>query len=269
MYVGEIRVAPVIRTHAEVARWIAIQTAYATVLVLPGGAGALLWLYGGDLSHIVDGWRAMQFGLGFMLAETLLVTPLVALRSVGTLRQLNLARDELDRLAAIDPLTGLLNRRGFEKAAATLAAAHEARGAPVAALVCDLDGLKQINDVFGHDFGDEGLRRLANVLRDAAGDRGFALGRNGGDEFVVLMVGVVRREAIAFAESVRAAMTAQPVEMNGARAMITVSVGLEATPQWEGDVAQLVRAADAALYQAKRGGRNLVVVANEPLRVAA
>ena len=262
--------APVIRTHAEVARWIAIQTAYATALVLPATAGALFWLYGGDLSHVVDGWETLRFGLGLTLAETMLFTPLVALRSVETLRQLNLARDELDRLAAIDPLTGLLNRRGFEKAAATLAAAHEARGAPAAALVCDFDGLKQINDVFGHDFGDAGLRRLANVLRDAAADRaGFALGRNGGDEFVVLMVGVTRREAIAFAESVRAAMTAQPLEINGVRVTLTLSAGLEATPHWEGDVARLVRAADAALYRAKHAGRNLVVVANEPLRTAA
>jgi diguanylate cyclase (GGDEF)-like protein len=261
--------APVIRTHAEVARWIAIQTAYTSAFILPATAAACLWLFGGDLSRTVSGWEAMRFCLGVALAETLAFTPLVAIRSVATLRQLNLARDELDRLTGVDPLTGLLNRRGFEKAAAALAAAPEARGASVAALVCDIDAFKQINDAFGHDFGDAGLRRLANILRSAAGDRGFALGRHGGDEFVVLMVGVERREATAFAEALRAAMAAQPVEANGARAPLTVSVGLAATARWEGDVARLVRAADAALFQAKRDGRNRVVVAGEPLRSAA
>jgi diguanylate cyclase (GGDEF)-like protein len=260
---------PIIRTRVEVARWIAIQTAYAAAFILPATAAACLWLCGGDLSRAIGGWEAMRFILGLALAETLLFTPIVAIRSVETLRQLNLARDELDRLTGVDPLTGLLNRRGFEKAAADLSAATEARDAPVAALVCDVDEFKQMNDCFGHEFGDAGLRRLANVLRSAAGDRGFALGRHGGDEFVVLMAGAARSEAVAFAEELRAAMTAQPVEANGARALLTISVGLATTERWEGDVTRLVGAADAALYQAKRDGRNRVVIASEPLRAAA
>jgi diguanylate cyclase (GGDEF)-like protein len=126
-----------------------------------------------------------------------------------------------------------------------------------------------MNDRFGHEFGDVGLRRLAAVLRSAAGDRGFALGRQGGDEFVVLMVGAARREAAAFAEELRVAMTAQPIEANGARALLTISVGIAATERWEGDVTGLLGAADAALYQAKRDGRNRVVIASEPRRAAA
>ena len=126
-----------------------------------------------------------------------------------------------------------------------------------------------MNDCFGHEFGDAGLRRLANVLRSAAGDRGFALGRHGGDEFVVLMVGAARSDAVAFAEELRAAMTAHPVEADGARALLTISIGLATTERWQGDVARLFGAADAALFQAKRDGRNRVVIANEPLRAAA
>ena len=202
--------APVIRTHAQVARWIGIQTAFATILVLPATAGAWLWLFGADLSYAISGWEAMRFGLVLTLAETLLFTPLVAIRSVGTLRQLNLVREELDRLAGADPLTDLLNRRGFEKTAAILAAELSARGGSAAAVVCDLDGLKQINDAFGHDFGDEALRHFANVLRNVAGDRGFALGRRGGDEFVVLMTCVAREKAVAFADELRATMTTSP-----------------------------------------------------------
>ena len=261
--------APTIRTHAEVARWIAVQTAYTAAFILPATALACFWWYDGDLSRTIDGWRAMKFCLGLALAETVMFTPVVAIRSVATLRQLNLARDELDRLTGVDPLTGLLNRRGFDKAAAALAAAPEAQGAAVAALVCDVDAFKRINDAFGHDFGDAGLLRLAKLLRDSAGDRGFALGRLGGDEFVVLMVGVARSEAAAFAEGLRAAASAQPVKANGARALVTMSVGLAATPRWDGDAARLVGAADAALLQAKREGRNRVVIASEPFRAAA
>ncbi len=261
--------APVIRTHGEVVRWIVFQTACAAAVIMPATAAACLWRFDGDLSHTIGGWEMMRFGLCTAVAEALAFTPILAFRSAKTLRQLNLARDELDRLSCVDPLTGLLNRRGFEKAAAALAAAPGARGAPVAALVCDVDSFKQINDGFGHDFGDAGLRRLANMLRAATGDRGFALGRHGGDEFVVLMVGAERREAVAFAEELRAAMTAQPVEANGARALLTVSVGLAATVRWEGDVTRLVGAADAALLQAKRDGRNRVVIAGEQRRAAA
>jgi diguanylate cyclase (GGDEF)-like protein len=260
---------PVIRTRLGVVRWIAIQTAYAGALVVPATAAACLWLYSGDLSRAIGGWETMRFFLALALVETLVFTPIVAIRSVETLRQLNLARDELDRLSGADPLTGLLNRRGFEKAAAVLAAAPEARDAPAAALVCDLDEFKQMNDCFGHEFGDAGLRRLANVLRSAAGDRGFALGRHGGDEFVVLMVGAARSDAVAFAEELRDAMTAHPVEADGARALLTISIGLATTERWQGDVARLFGAADAALFQAKRDGRNRVVIANEPLRAAA
>ena len=107
--------APTIRTRVGVLRWITIQTAYAAVFILPASAAACLWLYGGDLSRAVGGWEAMRFTLGLALLETLAFTPLVAIRSVETLRQLNLARDELERLTGFDSLTGLLNRRGLKR----------------------------------------------------------------------------------------------------------------------------------------------------------
>jgi diguanylate cyclase (GGDEF)-like protein len=75
------------------------------------------------------------------------------LRSSQTLRELTLARDELDRLAHLDSLTGLLNRRGFDKAAAGALASPDGFGRPAAALMCDLDHFKEVNDEFGHEFG--------------------------------------------------------------------------------------------------------------------
>jgi len=227
-----------------------------------------LLLYGGDLSRSIDGWAAMRFAFCLSVAETLVFTPVVAIRSVATMRELNLARDELDRLAGVDPLTGLLNRRGFEKAAAALAAPPEGRP-PVAALVCDVDRFKQINDAYGHDFGDAALRRLANVLRDTVGERRSALGRLGGDEFVALLVGVTRNEALAFAETLRAAASAAPIERAGVRQALQISVGVAATSRGDGDVGRLIGAADAALIQAKRDGRDRVVAAGDARRAAA
>ena len=182
--------APVIRTHSEVVGWIAIQTAYTAAFILPATAAACLWLFGGDLSRAVGGWEAMRFCVGLALAETLVFTPLVAIRSVATLRQLNLARDELDRLTGVDPLTGLLNRRGFEKAAAALATAPEALGGPSRRWSATSTASSRSTTASVTISATPELRRLANVLRGAAGDRGFALGRHGGDEFVALMVGV-------------------------------------------------------------------------------
>ena len=112
----------------------------------------------------------LRFGLALAAIEALVFAPVVALRSSRTLRELTLARDELDRLAHFDALTGLLNRRGFDKAAVgTLTTL----GRPAAALMCDLDNFKGVNDRFGHEFGDVALRHVAHILRAAAG-RDFA-----------------------------------------------------------------------------------------------
>ena len=80
-------------------------------------------------------------------------------------------------------LTGLFNRRGFDKAAAGALASRTAPGRPAAALMCDLDLFKGINDRLGHEFGDAALRHVANVLREAAGSDHMVLGRIGGEEF--------------------------------------------------------------------------------------
>jgi GGDEF domain-containing protein len=111
----------------------------------------------------------LRFGLALAAIEALVFAPIIALRSGKTLRELTLARDQLDWLAHFDSLTGLLNRRGFDKAAAGTLESRTARGRPAAALMCDLDSFKEIDDRFGHEFGDAALRHVANILREAAG----------------------------------------------------------------------------------------------------
>jgi diguanylate cyclase (GGDEF)-like protein len=252
-----------------VARWTAIQTLLALALVMPATGVGLLWFCGGDLSRSVNGLTALRFGLALAAIEALVFAPAVALRSSKTLRELTLAHDELDRQAHVDSLTGLLNRRGFDKAAESALASPAALGRPAAALMCDLDHFKGINDQFGHEFGDAALRHAANVLREAAGRDTTVLGRVGGEEFALLLTNVAQADALAFAEALRIGMAERPVEWRGAKATITMSVGFAATPFCQGELSPLFARADGALYGAKGRGRNRIVVAQEILVAAA
>jgi predicted signal transduction protein with EAL and GGDEF domain len=186
--------APV-RTNADVVRWTAIRTVLAVALVVPGTGLAVLWLHRGDLSQPVDGYDNMRFALAVCTLQALVVAPEIALRVGMTLKALTLVRDELDRLARVDPLTGLFNRRGFDQAAAVALDWPQASGRPAAVVMGDIDHFKSVNDRFGHEFGDVALRRAADVLRSAVGDRPILVGRQGGEEFVLLLTGIARAEA--------------------------------------------------------------------------
>jgi diguanylate cyclase (GGDEF)-like protein len=89
--------------------------------------------------------------------------------------------------------------------------------------------------------------------------------RVGGEEFALLLTDVMRADAFAFAEKLRRSIAGQPVKWAGANATITMSIGFAATPSWQGPVSPLVARADAALYEAKRAGRNRVVLARDYL----
>jgi diguanylate cyclase (GGDEF)-like protein len=258
-----------VRTNADVVRWTAIQTVLAVGFVVPATALALLLLYRGDLSRLVDGHTVMRFCLALSTLEALVFAPAVASRSSRTLKELNLARDELDRLVRVDPLTGLLNRRGFDQEAGNPIRPPGAWGRPMAVVMCDLDHFKGVNDRFGHEFGDAALRQVANVLRSAADEGRVVLGRQGGEEFVLLLTDLARADALAFAESLRRTIAARPVECDGNRATITMSFGVAAIPACQGQVFQLIAQADAALFMAKRSGRNCVVEFREVPLIAA
>ena len=124
-------------------------------------------------------------------------------RSALLLRQLTLTRAELVRMSRTDPLTGLLNRRGFDDAAAAMLAQAQRADREVVALMCDIDRFKSINDRFGHDFGDRVLVRIGGILRDFAAANDMLIARHGGEEFAALMVGVSADHAIRYAEALR------------------------------------------------------------------
>jgi diguanylate cyclase (GGDEF)-like protein len=158
--------------------------------------------------------------------------------------------------AVVDPLTGMLNRKALSVRVAELTQQARLSGAPVGVIVCDVDNFKRINDSLGHSTGDAVLRDIAYVLRKQL--RAYDLTyRLGGEEFLVLLPGSDLRETEARAERLRRAVAAVQM-VAGAR--VTMSFGVSASlPQNEFDYDAVFCAADAALYEAKRGGRDRVV----------
>ena len=164
------------------------------------------------------------------------------------LRQVERARlEEMRHRADTDALTDLPNRRRLTE---LLADAVADPGTGGALLVVDLDGFKQVNDTLGHHAGDELLRQVARRLLH--GIRGVDVAaRLGGDEFAVLLRGVGVPDALAGAGRLRTALAA-PVVVDGRRARVGASIGVAALADHPGDVDGLLRAADAAMYEAKR-----------------
>ncbi len=157
------------------------------------------------------------------------------------------ANAELERLAFLDPLTQISNRRGFERA---LTAACSA-GSPVALALVDVDRLKWVNDRFGHPAGDVVLRHTAEALeRLARADPELSAARIGGDEFGLVLSGRAATEAAIRIAALLVEIDRGREPLPGIR--VTLSVGWSRT-EGENDPAGLMRAADAALYQAKRG----------------
>jgi two-component system cell cycle response regulator len=133
-----------------------------------------------------------------------------------------------------------------------------ARRRPLSLMITDLDRFKSVNDTYGHDGGDEVLREFARRLRKNV--RGIDLAcRFGGEEFVVVMPDTEAAIAEKVAERVRAEIAELPFIINGENVSVTVSVGVSSLKRGADSVAELLKRADVALYEAKSGGRNRVV----------
>jgi diguanylate cyclase (GGDEF)-like protein len=189
-------------------------------------------------------------------AAVVLATGIATVRFVLTSRTNTRLIATRAREARTDPLTGVLNRRGLDEQAGALGARAERSGAPLALLAIDLDGFKAVNDSRGHLSGDRLL--VATVEAIKAGLRqGDVLGRTGGDEFVALLPDAGADEAGAVAERLRKGVAAVAAEHGET---VTVSVGVASAEGAPGISPALMARADAALYRAKRDGRDRVVV---------
>ncbi|MFL6818659.1 MAG: diguanylate cyclase [Bradyrhizobium sp.] len=162
--------------------------------------------------------------------------------------------------ASMDPLTGMFNRRGFAEACSRVIEREASAGRPVTVLILDIDHFKSINDRFGHPAGDEILKLFAAVVLNSLRISDLS-GRIGGEEFAALLPCSLEEGVIA-AERVREAFAESGIVVEDGPVDTTVSIGVAGGPAGT-ELEVLLAAADTALYQAKRGGRNRVEAAEE------
>jgi len=181
---------------------------------------------------------------------------------VETLRDISdqkRSQTALERLASVDGLTGVVNRRGFDEQLAIEWTRAKNNGLSITLLMIDVDNFKSFNDHYGHQKGDECLRTVARVLGDAVLRPSDIVARYGGEEFAFILPGADAAGAEVVAARIRDLLVAAaiPHQAGGIDDHVTVSVGgATFVPQTENDPADLVRCADAALYAAKSSGRN-------------
>lgn len=167
-------------------------------------------------------------------------------------------RKELEKRANTDGLTGLFNHRYFQDALTHELSRSERYNHPLSLVVADIDDFKKINDTFGHKKGDLALKSLANSIANSVREFDIPC-RIGGEEFVIILPETPSEEALAVAERLRMDIISTPIEDIG---QITVSLGVATFPEHATDKDSLIESADAAMYKAKRQGKNRALIYN-------
>ena len=233
-------------------RWpaIAVPVLHGFVLMLPILLGGLLHPH--DKAFASSVWVTV-FAIELVLYAVGTVFVIFMLVSERTVTAHKTA-------ASMDPLTGLFNRRGFAEATSRVIEREANAGRPVTVMIFDLDHFKSINDRFGHPAGDEILKLFATVVVNTLRITDLS-GRVGGEEFAALLPCPLEEGVIA-AERVRETFAASGIMIEDGPVDTSVSIGVAGGPAGT-ELEVLLAAADSALYQAKRNGRNRVEAAEE------
>ena len=252
-----------------------------TAVEATGATGGILVAQGGEMVQIgtpEDGEESLElplqagdelsfgtlilYGSSFSYEQRMTAVSLAA-QAVVALDNARLHRI-VERQALLDGLTGLANRRQSEDALTVELARAERLGGPVSVVLADLDDFKDVNDRYGHLAGDAALREFAAVLRENVREIDTA-GRWGGEEFLVLLPGTDGAGATRLAARLRIVLEGRTIlGADGTPLRVTASFGVASAPSattWE----ELVADADAALYEAKRAGKNRVETASPPI----
>jgi two-component system cell cycle response regulator len=213
-------------------------------------------LVGGEKADTERRGRAMSAGAFdyFQLPSEVSLLVARTAQLVAYKQTIDALRTEADR----DYLTNLANRRRFRAALGQEVERWRRYGVPCALLLLDIDHMKRVNDTHGHPTGDRVIRQVASALTEFSRDNDTAA-RLGGEEFALLLAGVDSAKASAAAERLRLAVETNPVEEVG---VVSVSIGVAACPLHAKSERELFATSDAALYQAKRDGRNRTVSAD-------
>ena len=242
-----------------------IPTRVATS-VPPFGEGTDLEL-GQDENHLMLPITVQDRPVAFLLmagGEMPDRSQVEVLKLLGNLAGTSLVNAEsnkdLERLATTDPLTGLANQRQLRARLGEIKARHDRGGKAFSLLFLDIDHFKRVNDNYGHPAGDEILRRVARALSESIRKVDLA-SRYGGEEFAVLLEDTDKSGALVMGERIREAVATIDLGDMGIATPVTVSVGIASVPADCADTDALIATSDAALYRAKREGRNRCIQA--------
>ncbi|WP_228057249.1 diguanylate cyclase domain-containing protein [Tychonema sp. LEGE 07203] len=238
--------------------WLA-QFAVRAYLVVPLVQGDELW--GLLMAHQCRPRQWMQ--LEVELLSSLATQLAIAIKQAELYQQLQAANLKLERLATLDALTQLANRRRFDQYLEIEWRRQAREQTPLSLILCDIDSFKSYNDTYGHPGGDECLRQVACAIGDAVDRPADLVARYGGEEFAVILPNTEIQGAVRVAEHIQLKISALQVPHAGSQVSqyVTVSLGVASmVPAFESGASILIAAADRALYEAKRLGRDRIQV---------
>jgi diguanylate cyclase (GGDEF)-like protein len=236
----------------ELCRELRMANEHGYILILTGESSAAAKLAGFGCG--ADDYVTKPFAIDELLARVR-----AGARIVDLQKALMASNRRLEELSNTDPLTGISNRRSFDRDLLARFEHSRRYNRPLSTVMIDIDLFKTINDTYGHPVGDRVLRSLSKIL-DRATRQSDVAARLGGEEFCVLLPETPLFEGLQFAEKIRAtfASTEHPGGPDGPQ-RVTLSAGVAAIPNARiNDAAALIEAADQALYRAKNNGRNRV-----------
>lgn len=173
------------------------------------------------------------------------------------------ANEKLQKLSRIDGLTNISNRRCFDEEFEKTWNISLRKNQPLSLILLDIDYFKGYNDTYGHLAGDQSLKTVGNILKDLVKRSGDAVGRFGGDEFVVMLFDTAEEGAMMIAEEIRSTIENTIIVYEDKKTSVTASLGVATmVPNQDLNPTDLIKLADQAMYQAKENGRNKVAILN-------
>lgn len=231
--------------------WIA-SSLYLLMALLMLGRAIYAWKVGAEVFDSFAIWPVNAYTFMLGAVSQFFISSLFVLILSYKLNQ------NLESIATIDGLTGVLNRRGLEDSAVKMQDMCKRINLSMAVLLIDIDHFKKVNDKHGHLTGDEVLRHMAKTISGMLRSSDV-LGRYGGEEFCVFMPNTNENDALGLAERIRAGVEAKPLNQKQSTINTTVSIGVADSVRAGYDFKGLIATADAAMYVAKNGGRNRVM----------
>lgn len=222
--------------------------------LLEVGLVAVCYLFMGYHTYAVEIFAPATFTLLMAKFSPFLLVAYVTSMLASDIKA---AKNKITIMSQTDELTGLLNMRAFNIILEKEIASAARYSTPYTVLMIDVDGLKQVNDHYGHTAGSQLVRTVGTTLRQCVRSSDV-LARYGGDEFVILMPQTSTEDALNAAERIRTTIDMNSFDMHGKRIRATVSVGIASYPDCVADAEYVLEKADVALYKSKHSGRNRV-----------